>query len=78
MKLKCQKCGGRMEKVLVDVEGAENKSVSYQCDRGHIEFEKESAAKVVKELKTKESPLKIRQKLLNYLATGWDSILTNT
>ena len=53
-----------MEKVLVDVEGAENRAVSYQCDSGHVEFEKESAAKVVKELKTKESPLKIRQKII--------------
>ncbi len=53
-----------MEKVLVDVEGAENKAVSYQCDRGHIEFEKESAAKVVKELKAQESPLKIKQKII--------------
>jgi len=62
--MKCQKCRGKMERIVVEVEGAENKAVSYQCDRGHIEFEKESAAKVVKELKTKESPLKIRQKII--------------
>ena len=55
MKLKCQKCGSRMEKILVDVEGTKNKVVSYQCDSGHVEFEKGSAAKVVKELKTKET-----------------------
>ena len=53
-----------MEKVVVEVEGAENKAVSYQCGCGYVEFEKESAAKVVKELKLKESPLKIKQKIV--------------
>lgn len=62
--MKCQKCGKKMEKTSVDIEGAENKAISYQCDSGHVEFEKESAAKVLKELKLKESPLKIRQKIV--------------
>ena len=46
MKLKCQKCGGRMEKILVDVGGSKNKVVSYQCDSCHAEFEKESQKKL--------------------------------
>lgn len=62
--MKCKKCGKKMEKVLVEIEGAENKAVSYQCASGHVEFEKESATKVVKELKMKESPLKIKQKIV--------------
>ena len=64
MKLKCPKCGERMESVQVEVEGAENKATSYQCDCGYVEFEKESAAKVLKELKLKEGPLKIKQKIV--------------
>lgn len=48
--MKC-KCGKRVEKVFVEIEGADNRAVSYQCPSGHVEFEKESAAKVVKELK---------------------------
>lgn len=62
--MKCKKCGKDMEKVLVEIEGAENKAVSYQCASGHVEFEKESSAKVLKELKMKESPLKIKQKIV--------------
>lgn len=62
--MKCQKCGRGMEKVLVDIEGAENKAVSYQCPSGHVEFEKDSAARVIRELKQKESPLKIKQKIV--------------
>ena len=53
-----------MEKVMVEIEGAENKVTSYQCPSGHVEFEKKSAARVVKELKLKESPLKIKQKIV--------------
>ncbi len=49
---------------MVEIEGAENKAVSYQCDCGYVEFEKESVIKVVKELKLKESPLKIKQKIV--------------
>ena len=44
-----------MKKVIVDIDGTKNRVVSYRCDGGHVEFEKGSAAKVVKELKTKES-----------------------
>ncbi|MFA4820513.1 MAG: hypothetical protein WC613_06175 [Candidatus Aenigmatarchaeota archaeon] len=61
--MKC-KCGKKMEKVTVEIEGADNRAVSYQCPSGHVEFEKESSAKVVKELKMKESPLKIKQKIV--------------
>ena len=53
--LKCSKCSKKMKEAIVDVEGTKNKFVGYQCDSGHVEFEKESAAKVVKELKTKET-----------------------
>ena len=52
--MKCKKCGEDMEKVIVEIEGADSKAVSYQCPSGHVEFEKESAAKVVKELKMKQ------------------------
>ncbi len=64
MKMECKKCGRGMKKVMVEVEGAENKATSYQCPSGHVEFEKESAARVVNELKLKESPLKIKQKIV--------------
>jgi len=61
--MKCSKCNSRMKKVSVAVHGAESKVVSYQCSKcDHFEFEKESSKKVIQELR--ESPLKIRQKIV--------------
>ncbi|MBI4170677.1 MAG: hypothetical protein HY514_03210 [Candidatus Aenigmarchaeota archaeon] len=62
--MKCPECTKKLKKIEIQVEGAESKAISYQCDCGYAEFEKESAAKVVKELKLKESPLKIKQKIV--------------
>ena len=63
--MKCPNCKKELKKVEVEVEGAESKAISHQCDDcGFAEFEKESAAKVLKELKLKESPLKIKQKIV--------------
>ena|SRR3989344_7232592 len=64
--MKCSDCKSIMEEVEVKVEGAKNKVISYQCPKcGHFEFEKESADKVVEELRIQEgSPLRIRQKVI--------------
>ncbi len=65
MIMKCPKCGKRLDRIEVEVEGAHSKAVSYQCDNcGFVEFEKKSASKVLKELKIRESPLKIKQKIV--------------
>ena len=61
----CPKCGSNLKKVDVNVEGARQKAISYQCAKcDFFEFEEKSAAKVVKELKSRETPLKIRQKII--------------
>lgn len=53
-----------MKEVMVGIEDAKGKVKSYQCPHcDHFEFEKESAKKVMKELK-EESPLRIRQKVI--------------
>jgi len=63
--LKCPNCNSSLRKVGVGIEGAEQKAISHQCTRcDYFEFEEKSAAKVVKELKSKETPLKIRQKII--------------
>ena len=63
--MKCPECGSNIRKVKVSVEGAGQKAISYQCTKcDYFEFEEKSAAKVVKELKAKETPLKIRQKII--------------
>ncbi len=65
MIMKCPKCGFGMEKVSVKIEGAESKALSHQCLKcGFVEFEKDSAAIVLKELKAVKSPLRIKQKIV--------------
>ena len=61
----CPKCNSKIRKVQVSVEGAVQKAISYQCvNCDYVEFEEKSAAKVVQELKYKETPLKIKQKII--------------
>ena len=63
--MKCQKCNSNLRKVAVSIEGAEQKAISYQCTRcDYIQYEEKSAANVVRELKAKETPLKIKQKII--------------
>ena len=63
--MRCPKCSSSLRKVEVSVEGAEQKAISYQCTKcDYVDFEEKSAAKVVKELKSKETPLKIRQRII--------------
>ncbi len=61
--MKCQKCNSELKKVEVKVQGAKSKVVSYQCpDCDYFEFEPISSQKVIQELR--ESPLKIKQKII--------------
>lgn len=63
--MKCKECDKKMKKILVDVEGARSKVISYQCSCGYFEFDKKSGNKVIEEIKSKsESPLKIKQKVI--------------
>jgi len=63
--MKCKNCNSKLKKVQVSVEGADSKAVSYQCaDCGYFKFEPDSSAKVIAEIKAKESPLKIKQKII--------------
>ena len=61
--MKCPKCDTNLRKVEVNVHGAKQKAVSYQCPKcDYFEFEPESSRKVVEELR--ETPLKIKQKII--------------
>lgn len=43
-----------MEKVMVRIENAKNKALSYQCKKcGYFDFERRSINKVIKELSAK-------------------------
>jgi len=61
--MKCPDCNSVLKKVDVKVHGAASKAVSYQCNHcDYFEFESESSKKVIEELK--ETPLKIKQKIV--------------
>ncbi len=58
--MKCSNCNFNMKKVLVRIEGARNKVLSYQCNKcGYFDFEKRSAQKTIHEIKLKENTQKI-------------------
>jgi hypothetical protein len=60
--MKCPECEKQLKRILVSVEGAEQKAVSYQCSCGHVVFERDSSERVLAELR--DAPLKIRQHII--------------
>ena len=61
--MNCPKCNSTINEVEVNVHGAKNKALSYQCSKcDYFEFESKSSKKVVEELR--ETPLKIKQKIV--------------
>ena len=66
MKLQnCPNCKSELKKVKIKIEDAETKAISYQCPNcDYFTFEPETTLKIIKEIKEKESPLKIRQKII--------------
>lgn len=64
-KMKCPNCESILKKVNVKIEDAESKAVSHQCPNcDYFTFEPKSTLRIIKEIKAKESPLKIRQKII--------------
>ena len=63
--MKCPNCNHELEKVEVNIEDAESPAISYQCSNcDYYSFEPVSTMKVLNEIKKKESPLKMRQKII--------------
>jgi len=61
--MNCPQCIAELRKVKVNVFGAKNKVLSYQCPKcAYFAFEPESSKKVIEELK--KTPLKIKQKIV--------------
>ncbi len=61
--MKCPKCKSNLKKIKVNVAGATSKVISYQCPKcDYFEFESKTSQKVITELR--ESPLKIKQKIV--------------
>lgn len=63
--MKCVECNHLMKEVKVKIQDADSLATSYQCGKcGHFDFEDKSIGKVIEEIKAKESPLKIKQKII--------------
>jgi hypothetical protein len=59
----CPKCESKLKEVYVSIAGAKNKVLSHQCTKcDYFEFEQASSKKVIEELR--ETPLKMRQKIV--------------
>src|SRR3989344_7010580 len=64
-KMNCPKCNHKLKKIKVNIEDANTKAISYQCSNcDYFTFEPKSAVQVVREIKEKESPINIKQKLI--------------
>ncbi len=65
MKMRCPKCNSELKKVEVEIEDAKTPAISYQCSKcDYYSFEPQSTMKIIRELKEKETPLKIKQKII--------------
>jgi len=63
--MNCPLCKTTLKEVNVRIEGAKQTVTSYQCTTcDYVDFEPETSKKVVAELKAKETPLKITQKIV--------------
>ena len=63
--MKCPKCDSKMEGVMVKIQDADSLVTSYQCGEcGYFDFEGKSMEKAITEIKAKEAPLKIKQKII--------------
>ncbi len=61
----CPKCNSELKRVEVNIEDAKTPAVSYQCDKcDYYSFEPESTMKIIDEIREKESPLKMKQKII--------------
>lgn len=63
--MQCPKCNIKMKKVKVRIQDAGSPVVSYQCSKcGYFDFEKKSVNKAIADIKAKETPLTIKQKVI--------------
>ena len=63
--MKCPKCNAQMKEVKVKIQDADSPVISYQCGEcGYFDFEEKSINKAINEIKVKEAPLKIKQKII--------------
>ena len=63
--MECPKCNSKMKEIKVKIQEADNPVTSYQCSNcGYFDFEEKSINKAINEIRLKESPLTIKQKII--------------
>lgn len=63
--MECPKCNRKMDEVKVRIQEADSPVTSYQCTKcGYFDFEKNSINKAINNIKLKETPLTIKQKII--------------
>ena len=63
--MECPKCNSKMKEVKVKIQDAESPVTSHQCGKcGYFDFEEKSINRAIGEIKAKEAPLKIKQKII--------------
>ena len=63
--MNCPKCNSNMKEVKVKIQDASSPVTSYQCSKcGYFDFEERSINEAIVEIKAKEAPLKIKQKII--------------
>ncbi len=63
--MKCPNCNTELRKVEVEIEDIKTPAISFQCPGcDYYSFEPESTMEIINELKEKETPLKIKQKII--------------
>src|SRR3989338_1325085 len=65
MTMNCPKCNAKLKEIKVRIQDAESPVASYQCSKcGYFDFEEKSISKAIREIRRKESTLKIKQKII--------------
>lgn len=63
--MKCPQCNMQLKEVKVKIQDANSPVTSYQCAKcGYFDFEESSIHKAIDEIKAKEAPLKIKQRII--------------
>lgn len=63
--MECPKCNSKMKEIKVNIQDAESPVNSYQCLKcGYFDFEESSINRAINEIKLKEMPLAIKQKII--------------
>lgn len=63
--MRCPKCEHQLKRVKVKIQDAKSPVVSYQCGEcGYFDFEEKSINTALKDIRIKETPLMIKQKVI--------------